>query len=596
MVHSGSDPLKKVSAWPTAVLMGNRQGSVVGFLMPRIDRYRPIHELYSPAHRKQSFPEANWAFLLSAARNVAAAFSVIHAHGHVIGDVNQGNIMVSDHSLICLIDCDSFQILDQGRHHRCEVGVAHFTPPELQTLKSFADINRTPQHDAFGLALICFHLLFLGRHPFAGVYSGREDMPIERAITEVRFPYGAGAHAKGMSPPPNSVGLDIVPARIGEMFERAFSEEAARKNIRPSANDWISALDDAKGRLRTCSKESAHIYFSGLTACPWCLVEQKSGTLFFIGVFKTETVLPPSVDIAMLWQKILQVPSPGPAPAATSTQFLAVPQPLPHEIASLRLSDAIWNFLVLSAAAAVAIGGSIAAPSVFFIWLILALLITGARTERADKKLGEERSKRRAALQVASQTWSQVYANWNALAGDKTFLEKRRELEELRTRYDSLGKDADRDLRQLEETARERQRQRYLDQFFIDQHEISGIGAARKATLASFGIETAADITEHRIQSIKGFGPWLASRLLTWRSELERGFRFDPKQGVDPRDLIALKQRYAMERQQLAADLATGLDHLNQLRLMALRHRQILQSRVEEAGQQLAQANADATL
>ena len=37
-------------------------------------------------------------------------------------------------------------------------------------------------HDRFGLALVVFHLLFMGRHPFAGRYQHADDMPIEQAI------------------------------------------------------------------------------------------------------------------------------------------------------------------------------------------------------------------------------------------------------------------------------------------------------------------------------------------------------------------------------------------------------------------------------
>ena len=60
--------------------------------MPRVEEHDEIHTLYSPAHRKVTFPHADWSFLIRAARNCAVAFDVIHACGHVIGDVNQGGI------------------------------------------------------------------------------------------------------------------------------------------------------------------------------------------------------------------------------------------------------------------------------------------------------------------------------------------------------------------------------------------------------------------------------------------------------------------------------------------------------------------------
>ncbi len=88
------------------------------------------------------------------ARNTAAAFSTLHAQGHVIGDVNQGNVVVGADSKVTLIDCDSFQIRASNTLHLCEVGVPHFTPPELQGTSSFASTQRTENHDNFGLGRV----------------------------------------------------------------------------------------------------------------------------------------------------------------------------------------------------------------------------------------------------------------------------------------------------------------------------------------------------------------------------------------------------------------------------------------------------------
>ncbi len=73
-----------------------------------------------------------------------------------MGDVNQNSFMVGRDSKVVLIDSDSFQINANGTLHLCEVGVSHFTPPELQTLPSFVGFERTANHDNFGLALLIF--------------------------------------------------------------------------------------------------------------------------------------------------------------------------------------------------------------------------------------------------------------------------------------------------------------------------------------------------------------------------------------------------------------------------------------------------------
>jgi DNA-binding helix-hairpin-helix protein with protein kinase domain len=68
---------------------------------------------------------------------------------------------------VSLIDCDSFQISSHGRYFLCEVGVPLYTPPELQE-KEFKHVVRTPNHDNFGLAVLLFHLLFMGRRQIFG--------------------------------------------------------------------------------------------------------------------------------------------------------------------------------------------------------------------------------------------------------------------------------------------------------------------------------------------------------------------------------------------------------------------------------------------
>src|SRR5207302_109259 len=117
----------------------------------------------------------DWRFLIRTARNCAAAMTVIHDAGIVVGDVNQGGFLVTRDALVNVIDCDSFQIRTAIETYLCEVAVPEFLPPELHG-RPLATTNRTPNHDAFGLAIIIFRLLMLGRHPFAG-YRGQGDKP-----------------------------------------------------------------------------------------------------------------------------------------------------------------------------------------------------------------------------------------------------------------------------------------------------------------------------------------------------------------------------------------------------------------------------------
>src|SRR5262249_34504113 len=154
-----------LAAWPMATLHDAPGGAVQGFLMPRFADLQSIQKLYSPSQRKLNFPRADWALLVHAAGTCAAAFAAIHERSCVLGDVNQNNVLVSPQGTVCLIDCDSFQVQAGGRVFPCEVGVAEYTPPELQG-RSFAGVVRTVNHDCFGLAVLVFQLLFVGRHPY----------------------------------------------------------------------------------------------------------------------------------------------------------------------------------------------------------------------------------------------------------------------------------------------------------------------------------------------------------------------------------------------------------------------------------------------
>jgi DNA-binding helix-hairpin-helix protein with protein kinase domain len=185
MAETAAPTILKIAAWPNDVVV-DKSDRVCGFTMSRITARRDIHELYSPKSRSAAFPDADFRFLVHVGANISRAFAAVHDQGHIIGDVNHGNVLVGSDGTVMLIDCDSYQIWNGQSAYTCDVGVPLFTPPELQG-KSFRGLYRTKNHDAFGLAVIIFHLLFMGRHPFAGKYLGSGDMPIDKAIAEYRF-------------------------------------------------------------------------------------------------------------------------------------------------------------------------------------------------------------------------------------------------------------------------------------------------------------------------------------------------------------------------------------------------------------------------
>ena len=225
---------------------------------------KEVHELYGPGSRRIHFPAADWAFLIQAARNCAVAFDAVHRGGPGIamGDVNASNVFVTPKALVRLLDCDSYQITAGGQSFPCGVGVPLFTPPELQG-QSLRAVVRTHNHDRFGLAVLIFQLLFVGRHPFCGVPLPGKDLQIPGAIKEFQFAFSRAAAQLKVAPPPNSPRLDIVPAEVAGLFERAFSRQSVQAGVRPAGHEWAVALGALLKQLKTCTvpghKFSAHL-------------------------------------------------------------------------------------------------------------------------------------------------------------------------------------------------------------------------------------------------------------------------------------------------------------------------------------------------
>lgn len=150
-------------AWPLALLSEGKR--FVGFVMPRIDAARPLINAYNP--RARDALSFDWSGQHQIAANLCAAVNALHVKDYVVGDLNPRNILVTAQGLVTLVDTDSFQVRVGSVVHRCPVGTPEYTPRELQG-QHFDQIDRAPEHDRFGLAVLVFQLLMGGFHPFAG--------------------------------------------------------------------------------------------------------------------------------------------------------------------------------------------------------------------------------------------------------------------------------------------------------------------------------------------------------------------------------------------------------------------------------------------
>ena len=553
MVGSATSQLIKVAAWPTNILQDRPGGKVKGLVMPKVENYREIHHLYGPAHRKRDFPKADWAFLIHAARNVASVFEIIHNHGHVISDVNQGNILVAVDATCKLIDCDSFQIASNTQIFYCEVGVPQFTPPELQS-RPFKGITRTQNHDNFGLALICFHLLFMGRHPFAGKYGGAGDMQIEQAIREFRYAYSTTAASKLMAPPPNALGMDAVPYRLRHLFERAFNEATNR----PTPGEWIQELNALKNRLRTCPRNSAHKYFSDLHSCPWCDFERNSGILYFLN--NVATVIGDLFDLNRTWARIQSIQPPPVEAFPVQVSYAGVfPVPLPPS----RLESWLRG---------------LGRPGRWFYSIIRPL----------DATVSAELAERHRILEKIQRQWQQAQHFWYQHDWNESFYRKQQQLESIKKDWERLKLSYGHEKEKASLVA-------YLDQFLIESAGISGIAEKRTTVLRSWGIETAADVNQTRILAIPGFGPVLTGDLVSWRNRLEGKYQ---RLSQSARKIATpqLDQKFAQQRQQFEKSLRGGAEELQAINKQIAQEKMQFLERCHHIAQKLAQAEMNVSI
>jgi DNA-binding helix-hairpin-helix protein with protein kinase domain len=583
MVRQRTDALTRLAAWPSDLLFKAPKGRVTGLLMKKITGFRAIHELYTPKSRLQEFPRANWPFLVHVAANVARAFALIHSYRVVIGDVNHGNILVNDAGITALIDCDSYQILSQGQKFICEVGVSAYTPPELQG-KNLSTVVRTENHDNFGLALLIFHLLFMGRHPFAGRFAGAGEMPVERAIREYRFAFSANSKALQMAPPPNSLRLSDLPSTIAEFFERAFSPAAARA-ARPEAQQWVSALESLSRELVQCSRSSSHHYYRRLATCPWCQIEKDSCLMLFLQLDW------PSVNsnfnLSVCWAQIGSVPVPGPAPALPTRQEmrkLFVPGKAARRSLRKRLAIGFATVVLVIAATFVLRLNADVGFSISIAAVCIAIVVAKPRPSKA--RAAE-------AAKAAAARYQDLQEKWRQQTTDQAFTAKLAELDAARKELESLPRMRREGMKELEKNRRQTQLQKFLDSHYIRDATLAGIGPGRRAMLASYGIDTANDLNWPSLEKVGGIGSRNAVTLMIWRDALVSRFVFNPSLGVDGAEIAKLERGIAERRSHLEQTLACGATELELIGRRIQGARAVLQAETEQVLLQLLQAEED---
>lgn len=546
MVAGGLAEATTLVAFPSEVVTDS-SGNFAGFSMRLVSGYRPLHELYSPKSRKIHFPNADYRFLVRVAQNVARAVATVHKAGCIIGDLNHSGVLVAQDATVALIDADSFQFTLKGQSYPCVVGTEDFTPPELHGV-SLSNVTRTQAHDNFGLAVAIFQLLIMGKHPYAGRFNG-PDLSLGQSIAQNRFAFSiARCSDTRTTPPPGSVLLGDIPPPVAAAFEAAFGLTVAS---RPDPVAWVNLLQGLETNLRQCSNVSTHYFPGAAGSCLWCRLASQSGVEMFplgLVVGNIPTVGP--FDLERIWAAIQAVRLPrsdevlppwngnvGPSNAA-----------LPQSKSNGSSKSVLGGLAIL-----VAIIGFANAPLLALLWGCLGiyglvLVLTKDKVDQAPYLNAYRDADDR--VRLASQAYLHRI-------GLREIFILRGDLEDHVAQYRQVEGDLVQALMKLKSTREARQRAEFLDRFLIRRATISGIGPAKTATLASFGIETAADITASAVRAVPGFGEALTGKMLTWRQSHEAKFRYNASPA--PADLQA-------ENAVRSASVTKQIDLQNKLR------------------------------
>ncbi|NUU22421.1 MAG: hypothetical protein HOV68_13040 [Streptomycetaceae bacterium] len=254
-------------AWPTGVVRG-MDGAFLGYAMRSFGEpgHVPLTGLFTRAQRLRCFPpRTDWRFLLGVCWNLAFMTARMHHEGLVIGDFSSNNIVVDGNGFVTLLDCDSIAFTDPktGEHFPALMQTADYSAPERQ-----AGGPATEHTDDFALAVLVYQLLTVGNHPFGGVPHGSSSDSTIKDNIAASCSYVVRPEA--VTTPRNMIEPTVLPPSLLGLARQAFGPGVRSPRDRPTAEDWLRALDSERARVRTCADRPRHAYGSHLTACPWC--------------------------------------------------------------------------------------------------------------------------------------------------------------------------------------------------------------------------------------------------------------------------------------------------------------------------------------
>jgi DNA-binding helix-hairpin-helix protein with protein kinase domain len=262
-------------AWPMDLVVSPDTGKVCGFVMPWLRDVYPISTFYNLKSRRAKLPRFTYKSMCRLGSNLASAVWALHDKGYVIGDVNEANIMATAGALASIVDTDSFQIKDanSGHVYRCPVYTPFYTAPEFQDLP-LDQVDRAPEQDLFGIAVVLFQLLMEGNLPFQCAFANTVSAPDTlECLKRGYFPYEQAQN--GISAPQGAPPYNTLHPTLRRLFNLCFLDGYQDPRMRPAAETWRRALLESEADLTQCTANSQHYYFNHLNACYWCEQTQR---------------------------------------------------------------------------------------------------------------------------------------------------------------------------------------------------------------------------------------------------------------------------------------------------------------------------------
>jgi hypothetical protein len=272
---------KKLGAFPAGLpdnvlaplsLARNDRGDVVGYRMRRVRGAVDLGRLARPTAR----PLRDRNGVLALFRQLLATFTALHARGVVVGDANDGNVLVDDsgagHAFV--IDVDSMQFGGLP----CPVAHERFLDPRLYGVDLGKKPRFSPATDHYALRVALLQSLCFV-HPYGGVHA---TLPTLLRRAETRHSVFRG----DVMLPRAALPLSTLPEALFADLRACFDDDVR--------TDLLAGLLDASAvRYVRCSCGLEH----ARSSCPACRVrvvvpvEVVRGSISALPVLRTPGVV-----------------------------------------------------------------------------------------------------------------------------------------------------------------------------------------------------------------------------------------------------------------------------------------------------------------